>query len=220
MKVIEAIERRNSIRAFLKTPVPQKTLEEILQAALRAPSWGNTQPWKITVGSGKVLQAMIDEFAKKVIAGDPAHSDVEIPQDWPDTLSQRYKDNGKRLFAVLGINREDKEKRTAQTLNMFQFYEAPHIIYIHIDKKLGPYSIFDCGLLAENIALLAYEKELGTCILAVSIWFTDIVKRHTGIPESDQIVMGIAIGYPDREAPVNRFRSEREPLQSVVRWVG
>ena len=104
-------------------------------------------------------------------------------------------------------------------LNMFQFYGAPHIIYIYIDKRLGLYSIFDCGLLAENIALLAQEKELGTCILAVSIWFTDIVRRYIDFRESDKIIMGIAIGYPDWDAPVNRFRSEQEPLQSVVRWV-
>ena len=63
------------------------------------------------------------------------------------------------------------------------------------------------------------EKELGTCFLGVSIRFADVVRRHTGIPESDQMVMGMAIGYPDADAPINGFRSDREPLEAIVRWV-
>jgi nitroreductase len=216
----ETMEKRRSVRAFQKKAVPRKVLQNILQVALRAPSWGNTQPWKITVVGGETLQAMIEEFVKKASAGEPPHPDMEIPGEWPEPLARRYKENGKRLFEVLDIGREDKEKRKAHMMNMFRFFGAPQVIYLHIDRKLGPYSIFDAGLLAQNIALLAAEKELGTCFLAVSVWFADVVRRHTGIAESDKMVIGMAIGYPDGHAPINRFRSEREPLETFVRWVG
>ena len=220
MSFSETMEKRRSVRAFQKKAVPQKVLQDILQVALQAPSWGNTQPWKITVVGGEILQAMIEEFVKKAAAGEPPHPDMEIPGEWPEPLARRYKENGKRLFEVLNIGREDKEKRKAHMMNMFRFFGAPQVIYIHIDRKLGPYSIFDAGLLAQNIALLAAEKELGTCFLAVSVWFADVVRRHTGIAESDKMVIGMAIGYPDGHAPINRFRSEREPLETFVRWVG
>lgn len=220
MDVQKTVEMRKSIRAFQRNPVPQEILEEILHAALRAPSWGNTQPWKLTVVGGETLQAMIQDFLQKASAGEAPRSDLEIPQNWPDALSRRYKANGKKLFEVLAIGREDREKRKAHMMNMFRFFGAPQAIYIHIDKNLGPYSIFDAGLLAENIALLAAEKDLGTCFLAVSVWYADVVRRHTGIPESDRIIIGIAIGYPDLDAPVNDFRSDREPLEAFVRWVG
>jgi nitroreductase len=219
MNVSEAVEKRRSIRAFLKKPVPQKILEEILQAALRAPSWGNTQPWRLTLVEGETLQAMIKELVQSAVAGETPRPDVEVPKDWPDAPARRYKENGKKLFKLLAIGREDKEKRNAHMLGMFRFFGAPQVIYIHIDRKLGPYSIFDTGLLAQNIALLAAEKELGTCFLGVSVRFADVVRRHTGLPESDQMIMGMAIGYPDADAPINRFRSDREPLEAVVRWV-
>jgi len=219
MSVSEAAEKRKSIRAFQPKPVPQNILGEILHTALRAPSWGNTQPWKLTVVRGKTLQAMVQELVRKAAAGEAPHTDVAIPQEWPDGLARRYKENGKKLFAVLGIGREDKEKRNAHMLNMFRFFGAPQVVYIHMDKKLGPYSIFDAGLLAQNIALLATERNLGTCFLAVSVWFADVVRQYTGIPESEQIIIGLAIGYPDLEAPVNHFRSEREPVENIVRWV-
>ena len=220
MNVQKAVEMRKSIRAFKKNPVPQGILKEILNTALRAPSWGNTQPWKLTIVGGEILQTMTQDLLGKASAGEAARSDLEIPQNWPDDLARRYKENGKKLFEVLGIGREDRGKRNAHMMNMFQFFGAPQAIYIHIDKDLGPYSIFDAGLLAQNVALLAAEKELGTCFLAVSVWYADVVRLYTGIPESDRIIIGIAIGYPDPDAPVNRFHSAREPLEAFVRWVG
>ena len=47
--VDHAIVTRQSIRAFLSTPVLRATIEEILAIAARAPSGTNTQPWKVTV---------------------------------------------------------------------------------------------------------------------------------------------------------------------------
>ena len=219
MSVTEAVQMRKSIRAFLGKPIPLEILKEILQSAFRAPSWGNTQPGKATIVGGEIFQAMIKEFLQKASSGEAPRADLAIPKEWPEALSRRYKENGKKLFEVLGIGREDKNARTAHMLNMFKFFGAPQAIYIHMDKKLGPYSIFDAGLLAQNVALLAAEKDLGTCFMATAVWFADVIRRYTGIPESDQIVIGMAIGYPDGKAPVNLFRSEREPLEKLVRWV-
>lgn len=219
MELEQTIEIRKSIRTFRPEPVPLEVLQEILEKALRAPSWGNTQPWKLTVVGGKALMTMIKEFLSRVSAGDPPCPDIEFPKDWPESLSRRYKQNGKKLLEVLGIGREDREKRDHHRLNMFRFFGAPQAIYFHVDRSLGPYALLDIGLLAENIALLAVQKGLGTCFLAVSVLYPDVVKRYTGISESDRIVMGMAVGYPDWEVPINQFCSVREPLESLVRWV-
>ncbi|WP_392388498.1 nitroreductase family protein [Cupriavidus campinensis] len=50
--VDRAITTRRSIRAFLDTPVPRETVEDILAVASRAPSGTNTQPWRVYVLSG------------------------------------------------------------------------------------------------------------------------------------------------------------------------
>jgi len=218
--VFEAIDRRKSIRQFLPQPVPRPVLEEILGKALRAPSWGNTQPSKVTVVGGEILSDLRRELLQEAMTGRAPKADIETPKEWPEDLNRRYKENGRKLFAVLGIGRDDQERRKKHRLNMFRFFGAPQAIYIHMDRNLGSFSIFDAGLLAENIALLATSKDLGSCFLAVSVLFADVVRRHTGIPESDQIVMGVAIGYPDGDAPINSFRSEREPMERVLRWAG
>jgi nitroreductase len=50
--------------------------------------------------------------------------------------------------------------------------------------------------------------------------YPDVLRKVLGIPDSKVIVLGIAVGYPDWDDPVNQFRSEREPLDSVSTWHG
>jgi nitroreductase len=219
MELAESIEGRRSIRAFRQEAVPREVLGAIFNQAWRAPSWGNTQPWKVTVVGGGALQAMIGEFVKKILAGGSPKPDMEMPRDWPEEMDGRYKENGRKLFAEIGIERGDRLKRDAHRLNMFRFFGAPQAIYLHQDRRLSAYSTFDAGLLAQNITLLAAEKGLGTCFLAVSVLYPDVIRKYTGIPETDRIIIGLAIGYPDEAAPINRFRSERVPIENVVRWV-
>jgi len=47
-----------------------------------------------------------------------------------------------------------------------------------------------------------------------------VIRRFTSIPESDVIVISIAIGYPDWDFPANKLESEREPLENIISWCG
>lgn len=220
MNVKDSVEKRRTIRAFQKTSIPKEILSEVLGTALRAPSWGNTQPCKITVVGGEVLQAIVNDFLQKISQGKGPMNDIPFPINWPDEQARFYRENGKNLFSFLGIGREEKERRNSHFLSMFRFFGAPQAIYIHMDRSLGPYSIFDAGILAGYISLLAVEKGWGTCFLAVSVNYLDVVRLHTGIPETHQILIGLAIGYPESEARINEFRSERQPMDNAIRWIG
>ena len=46
--------------------------------------------------------------------------------------------------------------------------------------------------------------------------YSDLLRNALEIPESKIILLGIAIGYPDWEHPINQFRTEREPLDSIA----
>ena len=52
MNVIDALNSRSTIRAFNPDPVGRETTLKILEAATRAPSWANTQPWELFVAGG------------------------------------------------------------------------------------------------------------------------------------------------------------------------
>ena len=49
MELLEAIYQRRAVRSFKKIPVAQNTLQEIIDAAIQAPSAVNSQPWNFTV---------------------------------------------------------------------------------------------------------------------------------------------------------------------------
>lgn len=49
MEVLDTIRTRRSIRKYKDTPVDERTVELVLEAARWAPSWENTQCWRFIV---------------------------------------------------------------------------------------------------------------------------------------------------------------------------
>jgi nitroreductase len=49
--------------------------------------------------------------------------------------------------------------------------------------------------------------------------YEDEIKDLLNIPENRTVVIGVALGYPDRNVPINRFKSPREDLEKFVRWI-
>ena len=108
-----------------------------------------------------------------------------------------------------------------------RMYGAPCLIYICTGrsyyfqpKGVNSWAIFDCGLIAENIMLLAPNYGLGTVALAQAVTHPDVLRKVLEVPDSMLLVLGIAIGYPDLADPMNQRRSAREPLSQVVKWYG
>lgn len=61
MDVMEAVRKRKSIRAYKNTPIDDKTLTTVLEAARLAPSWANTQTWRfIAIKDKDIKTRLID----------------------------------------------------------------------------------------------------------------------------------------------------------------
>ena len=75
MDVFEAIQKRKSIRAYEKTPVPEETVKKILDAARLAPSALNCQPWHFIVVAGSEKRK---DLSKGVFAKFLAETPVVI----------------------------------------------------------------------------------------------------------------------------------------------
>jgi nitroreductase len=224
MDISEAIDRRKSIRAFKSDPVPKETLREIVELALRAPSYDNTQPWEFAIVTGEKLQEIRQAFVEKA---EEANPDIALIREFPQPYDTRRRVLGRKVLELKGIKREDKEKRVWWLLQGLRSFEAPCVIYIYIDRsfylqgdRLNIWPVFDCGLVAENIMLLATRYGLGTIPQIQAVVYPDVLRKILGIPGSKLIVLGIAVGYPDWDDPVNQLRSEREPLDNMSTWYG
>ena len=227
MDITEAIRNRKSIRAFKPDAVPQKILVEIMELALRAPSWANTQPWEFAIVSGRKVKEIGQAFTEKAKASERMHPDVAAPQEFPEPYNARRRAIGRKLFEIKGISREDRERRTSWELQGISLFGAPNVIYIYTDRSfyfqgdsLNVWPVFDCGLVAENIMLLATKYGLGTVPEIQAVAYPEVLRKILEIPDSKLIVLGIAIGYPDWDDSVNQLYSERDPLDKVARWYG
>jgi nitroreductase len=227
MDISEAISKRSSTRAFKPDTVPPKILEEVMEQALRAPSWSNTQPWEFVIAGGRHLQEISRSFIAKTEANEPLNPDLAIPLAYPEPFDSRRRANGRALFEVIGLKRKDKEHRAMWNMQGLTMFEAPCVIYICTERSFyqqenatNIWPVFDCGLVAQNIMLLAMNYGLGTIPEIQSVAYPDVLRRVLEIPASKLIVLGIAVGYPDSDNPVNKFRSGREPLANIAKWYG
>jgi len=222
MDMAEAIRSRKSIRGFKPDPVPREVLEQILDLARRAPSTMNTQPWEFVVLTGEVLQKITQENVRKLRGGVMIHPEHVIT-GWPSNSVFRVRqvEVARRIFDLMGIPREDKEKRAAWMERGFRYFDAPVAVIILTDRALteaGP--LMDIGAVMQTICLAALEHGLGTCIEDQGVMYPETIRQAANIPESKRVVISIAIGYPDKEFPANRLESPREPLDRIVSWHG
>ena len=227
MDIVEAIHSRKSIRAFKPDAVSKEVLEKVMELALRAPSWANTQPWEFTIVGGKKMGEVRQAFIDKAKAGEPMNPDLTPPRGFPEPYDSRRRAVGRKLFELKGIGREDREQRAAWASQGLGLFEAPNAIYIYTDRSfhsqgdsLNVWPIFDCGLVAENIMLLATKYGLGTLAAIQAVAYPDVLRKVLQIPDSKLIVLGIAIGYPNWDDTANELQSEREPLAKIATWHG
>jgi nitroreductase len=225
LDLIEAVKTRKSIRSFKPDPVPQEILKNILETALQAPSWANTQPWTFAVAGGSTLEMIKKGFLEKGEA--EAQMDVPRPQEFPAANLARMQALGKKELDTLGIRREDREGRGWWRLQNFNNYGAPCVIYILVDRAfyfqnrgVNAWSVFDCGLVAQNIMLLATGYGLGSIAQAQAVAYPDVLRKVLGIADSRLFLLGIAVGYPNWNEKIAHFRSDKEPLSRMAEWYG
>jgi nitroreductase len=219
-KCVSAVVRsRRSVRAFKPQPLRREIVEEILEDAAAAPSGANIQPWRVYVLSGKVKDALTSTLVEASRAGTapaPAH----FPEPLPDLLRARLLDFGARYYASLGIDRSDAEARTRQTEKNYAFFGAPVGLVFSIDRRLKPHSWIDLGLFAQNLMIAAKARGIDTCPQVAFAPFHDQIAAHLQMPPQELTAFGMAMGYADPEAPVNRARMPREPRHEFARLLG
>lgn len=139
MEVLEAIKTRRSIRKYQTTPVDDKTVEQVLEAARWAPSWKNTQSWRfIVVRDDDIKNKLADTLIAVPEISDTNPSDRAIRQA-PVVIV---------ACAELGISGYNEGK-------------------LATDKGDWWY-MFDVALAMQNLMLAAHSLGLGTVPVGLS----------------------------------------------------
>lgn len=221
LTVAEAIKSRISTRAFLGKPVTEEQVREILEIAKFAPSGGNLQPWKVHVVLGPARDRLV-ETVKKAIAENPFANESKIAI-YPEKLWEPYRarrfEIGEAMYELLQIPREDKPARLQWLAKNFEFFGAPAGLFFSLDRRFDKGQWAHLGMFMMGLALVAAEKGLSTCMQEAWAMRAETVSAFLGLPETEQLYCGMALGYADPDAPVNRLRSTRAPLDEFATFI-
>ena len=218
MNVKEALTARRTIRAFKPAALHADRIIQVLEPALAAPSWANTQPWEIFVAAGEPLERIRQGYAEMLAKGVPRNPDITMPKDWPDACRTRMETlKAERSAAMAEACPDPKAIPDLMQMN-YKLFGAPTVVYLCMDRCLTPWSMFDLGALSQSIMLSAQEQGIGSAVAITLAAHPDIIRRELGIPSELAVVIGIALGLPDWDSPQNKYRSTRRAASEVIRW--
>ena len=218
-----AIASRRSIRAFLPTPVPRQTIEDILALAARAPSGTNTQPWQVHVLTGAAKASLSRDI--RAAFDNPEerarHSEeyAYYPTQWRSPYIDRRRKVGWDLYSLLGIGKTDKERMHAQHGRNYDFFGAPVGLMFTIDRVMEKGSWLDYGMFLQSMMVAARARGLDTCPQAAFTQFHRIIARHLSLLDTQILVCGMSLGFADPGAVENTLITEREPVSGFVRFL-
>jgi nitroreductase len=220
ISVSDAMRARISTRAFLPTPVSEALVRDILDVARFAPSGGNVQPWRIIAVAGKARDDVI-ALAKATPADerDEGAWPVYPASLWEPYRTRRFK-VGEDMYKLLGIPREDKPARLAQFARNLEFFGAPVALFFVIEKAMGHSQWANLGMLLQSVCLVAQERGLATCMQEAWAPFRAQLARHFELGDKEVVYCGMALGYADETAPVNRLRSDRMTVDELATFKG
>jgi len=222
MTVSEAVASRRSVRAFLDTPAPIPLIAEILTKASRAPSGGNVQPWKLCVLSGEPMSQLKALMSKRLIEFPAGEMPVEYDV-YPQPLKAPYRNyrfkNGEDYYGLVGLPREDKAGRRQFFANNYRFFGAPLALFCFIDREMGPPQWSDLGMYLQTVMLLLREAGLDSCAQECWSHYHGTVREFLKPPDELMLFCGMAIGYRDPDALVNRMEADRAPLEEFCQFL-
>ncbi|MFO1218011.1 MAG: nitroreductase [Burkholderiaceae bacterium] len=217
--LLQLATERYSCRGFLAEPLPRATIDRILAIAQRSPSWCNSQPWQLTVGSAAATERARRALLQYVASAGAPQPDLDWPHEYRGVYQQRRRECGLQLYQATGVARGDPQAANRQRLENFRFFGAPHVAIVTTEAPLGTYGTIDCGAYVCLFMLAARACGVASIALAALGAYPAFWREHWGIDPERRIVCGLAFGHEDPAHPANGFRTSRAAIADAARWV-
>jgi nitroreductase len=171
--VLQVIHERRSVRRYGDGPIDDATLDQLLDAAVWAPSAVNAQPWAFGVIRDHSLLDHYAARAKAIYLTDPPVAELA-------STSEQLLAHLRELLSEPGYD---------------VFHGAGTLITIY---AMAPGGVPDCYLAGENLMLAAHAVGLGTCPIGLSLPVLNMVdvKDELGVDRSFVAALPIVVGYP------------------------
>jgi len=146
--------------------------------------------------------------------------DFGDPEDPIDSFYGEYRDLqidcGKRLYSAMGIEREDHGGRLHALRRNYEFFDAPTVAIIGMNKVFGLGVALDVGMFAQTFMLALTENGVACCAQASLRHYPGILRDVLGVPDEVRILCGVAFGYEAPDIGANQVRQDRVQLDKRV----
>jgi len=190
---------RRTVRRFLPDPVPEATILGMIEAATRAPSAHNRQPWRFhvvrdTEGKARLAKAMGDRLrADRSKDGD----DTEAIRQDVERSSARI--NGAPALIAVCLTLDDMDSYPDARRGEAEFLMA----------------VQSTAMAAQILLLKAQAEGLGACWMCAPLFCAETVRNALDLPASWQPQGLLLLGYPAEPGKVR----ERKPMGEIVRGI-
>ena len=192
--LFDAIYSQRAIRHLRPDPVTDEVVHRLIEAATKAPSGGNSQPWRFLVIRDKATRRMIADYYRR---------------SW----DQVY---GSRSDGSSSLGDRVRSSATHLAENMA---EVPVLILACIMHDGGASSMGRGSSIypaVQNLLLAARGLGLGSVITSLHKRYEDEIKQELGIPENVETAALLPIGYPAEGARYGP--TVRQPVEEVTYW--
>lgn len=217
MEFKDVLTKRHSVRDFKPDEVPDDILKNIIELAAKTPSWENSQPWNVYIVKGDVLDKIHKEWIEEDEAGIKGNPDM--PTEHRTNFSQRGQKNMADFMDEIAecIDPDDPDDG-ADKFERFQtvLFKAPVLVYLTLPKGSTKYSIYDLGAFGVNLMSAATEYGVDSIPAYVIVKHPHIIRRNIDVPDDEDLIMGIALGYSSDEK-VNSYKSPRLSPDEILK---
>lgn len=213
MKFKEIMQKRHSTRDFKDDEIDDDVLREIVEISELTPSWVNSQPWNVYIAKGETLDDIKAEWLERnesEIKGEP-----DLPVGHRTDFSNRGQENMAEFIDDIAKYSDDAELEYFSHTQHVMF-NAPAIVYLTLPKQRTQWSIYDLGGFGMAILMAATDKGIDSIPAYEIAKYPDVLRKHLPIPDDEDIIIGLALGYGSDEK-INSFNSSRMDVDDVLK---
>jgi F420 biosynthesis protein FbiB-like protein len=171
--IMDVIRTRRSIRRYTSQPVRVELIDRLLEAATRAPSSHNSQPWRFVVITTSSVKAQLADRMGERLRADRLREADRVAEIDRDVTRSRERITAAPLVIIACMSLIDLDE--ARELLMATQSVAASI---------------------QNLLLAAHEAGLGACWMAAPLYCPDVVCEVLQLPSDWEAQALITIGYP------------------------
>lgn len=205
MELMEAVDKRRTVRDFLNKPVPEEVIKKALYAGLKAPSYNHQKQVYFTLVKDPALRLGI-------IAAEGMKD--EVSETSKAALKREYEKLAQEMY-MYAIPRQNRMLKEAPEVLVVSYKPKKAFAQSRTPADLNCHAaVWAC---IENILLsLAEDDVFGTTMVPDN---TPAIKEVLGIPKELEIAVLLPFGYksPDARIIPQKEVSVEEALH-IDRW--